>query len=59
MREGQEIKDRRAGKTLEKKRVEKEVKDVRVKQRRLRASIEEQSREKAALQQKMEDLVKM
>ena len=59
VREGEEIKIRRAEKTLEKKRVEKEVKEVRVKQRRARTSIEAESREKAALQQKMEDLVKM
>ena len=59
VREAGEINKRRTDKTLEKKRVEKEVREMKVKQRRVRSSIEEQSREKSALQQKMEDLVKL
>lgn len=59
VREAGEINRRRMDKSLEKKRVEKEVREMKVKQRRVKSSIEEQSREKSALQQKMEDLVKL
>lgn len=59
VREAGEINKRRTDKTLEKKRVEKAVREMKVKQRRGKSSIEEQSREKSALQQKMEDLVKL
>ena len=59
LREAEEISMRRAEKVLEKKEVDKKVKELRVCARRTEASIQEQSREKNALQQKMEDLVQM
>ena len=57
MKEAQTVGHRRVEKMAERKRVEKEVREVKVKQRRTRSAIEDQSREKAALQQKMEDLI--
>ena len=57
VREAQEVSQRRTEKTLERKRVEREVRDVKLRQRTTRGAIEDQSREKAALQQKMEDLI--
>lgn len=57
--QAQEINKRRMEKMLEKKQVEKEVREMKMKQRRIKTSIEEQSREKSALQQKMDDLIIM
>lgn len=59
VKEAQEVSRRRTEKMVERKRVEREVKELRMKQRRTRTAIEDQSREKAALQQKMEDLVQL
>ena len=57
MKEAQAVGHRRVEKMAERKRVEKEVREVKVKQRRTRSAIEDQSRERAALQQKMGDLI--
>lgn len=59
VKEAQEVRERRVKQLIEKKAAEKEVKELKVKQRRLKGDIEEQSREKAALQQRMDDLVMM
>ena len=57
VREVQEVSERRVGELREKRKVEKEVRALKMKQSSIRASIEEQTREKTALQQQMDDLV--
>ena len=57
VREVQEVSERRVGELREKRKVEKEVTELKKKQSSSRSSIEEQTREKTALQQQMDDLV--
>ena len=57
VREAQEVSHRRAEKTAERKRVEREAKELRLRQRRTVTAVADQAREKTALQRKMEDLV--
>ena len=57
MKEAREVSQRRAEKTLERKRAEREVRELRLRQKTARGAIEDQAREKSALQQKMEDLI--
>ena len=57
--EAQEIHKRRVDKASEKRQIERQMKEIQARQRGLKTSIGEQTREKRALQQKLEDLMRM
>ena len=53
------MREQRMTKNTGKRRIERKMKDIRQKLRTFKVSIGEKTREKRALEQKMEDLIRM